>query len=540
MPKSSQRSAQLRVITLGIVICLVAGSLLRVIGLETKIFWIDEVFTGVRIAGFTTIEVSADLTAKSQLTAASLDQFQYPNPEKTALNTLTGLATEEPHLPPLYFLLTRWWTMGLPKAIWAIRSFSALVSVLSLGLMYWLGRSLFQSAFTGALAASLMAVSPFHWIYAQEARPYSLWGALILLSSACLLQAWRRQRWQAWGLYTLVTVAMLYTFLYSIWVVLAQGLAIVWLSMGEAQTGQRLKAFFVAVAIAVFGFLPWLITLGQHWQTGLQFAQWQRTAPTGGFGGLMLTWGLHLCRLFVDFEATYPFSWGQLFPYGLLVLASVLLTGYGIYQVCQTAPSSITRFLLPLIVVPMLALILPDMLLGTQQSSATRYFMPTLLGIELAVAYALATQLQREFHAKRGARLGCLLIGGLWILGLVACLTGSLGRTTWGKSGGYIPYVAAAINRTEAPIVISDVDLWIVSLAHELENDTTIAVFNSVQAPPPLPTDYTHYFLYGVPETTAQTLTQAGYRLTHFEGLDQVPIWCLYPDGYSITPCPPQ
>ena len=50
---------------------------------------------------------------------------------------------------------------------------------------------------------------------------------------------------------------------------------------------------------------------------------------------------------------------------------------------------------------------------------------------------------------------------------------------------------------------------------------------------------YSHYFLYGLPEATAQMLAQTGHRLMPFEGLDQVPIWCFYPEGYPITACPP-
>lgn len=38
---------------------------------------------------------------------------------------------------------------------------------------------------------ALIAVSPFHVLYAQEAREYSLWTVTILLSSAALLRAMR-------------------------------------------------------------------------------------------------------------------------------------------------------------------------------------------------------------------------------------------------------------------------------------------------------------------------------------------------------------
>ncbi|MEG3987264.1 hypothetical protein QUA13_08880 [Microcoleus sp. S28C3] len=41
------------------------------------------------------------------------------------------------------------------------------------------------------IAVGLLAVSPLHVLYAQEARPYCLWPALILISCASLLRAMR-------------------------------------------------------------------------------------------------------------------------------------------------------------------------------------------------------------------------------------------------------------------------------------------------------------------------------------------------------------
>jgi uncharacterized membrane protein len=36
-------------------------------------------------------------------------KYQQINPEKTWLDTVKGLATEEPQLSPLYFILARFW-----------------------------------------------------------------------------------------------------------------------------------------------------------------------------------------------------------------------------------------------------------------------------------------------------------------------------------------------------------------------------------------------------------------------------------------------
>jgi len=91
----------------------------------------------------------------------------------------------DPNIPPLYYLITHF-IMDLGDKEWILRFPSVLFSVLSVFLFYlvlnnWLGRK------HGLMGALVMALSPFHIWYSQEARPYAL---LILLS---LLSLWLLQ-----------------------------------------------------------------------------------------------------------------------------------------------------------------------------------------------------------------------------------------------------------------------------------------------------------------------------------------------------------
>jgi uncharacterized membrane protein len=78
---------------------------------------------------------------------------------------------------------------------------SAVFSLLALPCMYWLCLELFESSLTAWLAVSLLAVSPFPIVYAQEARPYSLFVLIILLSSAALLRGMRLKTNSSWAIY---------------------------------------------------------------------------------------------------------------------------------------------------------------------------------------------------------------------------------------------------------------------------------------------------------------------------------------------------
>jgi 4-amino-4-deoxy-L-arabinose transferase-like glycosyltransferase len=109
----------------------------------------------------------------------------------TVLSSHTSLASVlfdppvDPNIPPLYYLLMSA-LQGLGDSEIALRMPSAVVGVLSIPLMYsvarqWLGR-------TALLAALLLAVSPLHVWYSQEARPYALLIFLALLGVRFLQQ----------------------------------------------------------------------------------------------------------------------------------------------------------------------------------------------------------------------------------------------------------------------------------------------------------------------------------------------------------------
>ena len=112
--------------------------------------------------------------------------------------------------PPLYFLLL-WPWVKLGDSETLLRLPSALLGIASLPLLYRLGRSL-AGAREGLVAMALLAVSPFHVMYSQEARSYSLLFFLCLLSLNLLVAVRRRpgdrHRWAALAA---VTAAIVYT-----------------------------------------------------------------------------------------------------------------------------------------------------------------------------------------------------------------------------------------------------------------------------------------------------------------------------------------
>jgi uncharacterized membrane protein len=90
--------------------------------------------------------------------------------------------------------------------------------------MYWLCLELFESSLTPWLAVSLLAVSPFQIVYAREARPYSLFVLIILLSSAALLRGMRLKTNSSWAIYAATVGLGFYSHLLFVLVLLGHGM----------------------------------------------------------------------------------------------------------------------------------------------------------------------------------------------------------------------------------------------------------------------------------------------------------------------------
>jgi mannosyltransferase len=150
MTQSSKRTAPLLLAIIAL------GALLRFYHIGDKSLWIDEAF--------------------------SLWMARQPPGEM-----LEWLVRIDQH-PPLYYLLLHVW-MRLGDGEATVRALSALCSTLTIPLIYLLGHRLAGSKL-GLLPALILAVSPFHVHFAQEARMYALLtlnASLAMLALACLL-----------------------------------------------------------------------------------------------------------------------------------------------------------------------------------------------------------------------------------------------------------------------------------------------------------------------------------------------------------------
>lgn len=152
---------------------IILGVFFRVINIAQKPYWHDEIYTSLRISGYTSPEVVEQIYDKI-IGIDDILRYQCPSQEKKLSDTVRGLAVEEPQHPPLFYWLEAIWTRWFGCSITTTRSLAVLFSLLTLPAIYWLCRELFQSPIVAWMAIALTSISPIHIRYAQEARQYSL------------------------------------------------------------------------------------------------------------------------------------------------------------------------------------------------------------------------------------------------------------------------------------------------------------------------------------------------------------------------------
>ncbi len=163
---------------------------------------------------------------------------------------------------PLYFLLLRLWTMGVGSSAFALRTFSLLWAILSLPILYHLGRRLVGHA--APIAVLLFAAAPYLVWYAQEVKMYTLVPFLVLMALYALERAARGEgRW-----WWCVLVATSLAFYAHILAALLIPVEVLWFLLMPARSKRAWRGGLLTLAGLTLPYLPLL-----RWQLPLLFQE---------------------------------------------------------------------------------------------------------------------------------------------------------------------------------------------------------------------------------------------------------------------------
>ena len=471
-----------------LLLLMILGIFFRFYHIDHKVYWYDETMTSLRISGYTQTQFEETIYGKNRFTIGELrGQYQYPTNDSSSADMWTALA-QHPEHSPAYYVLARAWMQLWPNQVVSIRLLSVLISLLALPCMYWLTWELFGSDLASWAATATLAISPFHVLYAQEAREYALWTVTILLSSATLLWANRHSSPYRWLVYGLTNALGLYVHPFSAFVSVSHGVYI--LVSERFCLSRRSWLYLMATGLSVILLIPWLVTV---WNQADLFVSNTASVNQPRAGVLQLFWLLNLSRLFFDLNQ----GPSAINPIHYILAGLLILSVWNLYR--RATPNSF-GFVMVLMGVTGLAILGPDILLGGRRSSITRYAIPAYLGIQISMAFLFASQISRNPFATHGAfrlskpwRNGAIALA---LAGILSCAVNSHYPVWWHKSYAKSrrnPDVAEFINgfvkqqkeptngvmqrrQKYRPLVISDKKPagQVLSLSHLLESDVNI------------------------------------------------------------------
>lgn len=220
-----------------IAIIAVVAFILRLISL-TQSLWLDEAIN---------VNAAAGLSLKSLIFKYSLGDFH----------------------PPLFHVILRGWILLFGSSEAVVRIPSVILGTLTVYITYLIGKKLFEGK-TGLIAATLIATSPLHIYYSQEARMYALAAFLASLSAYFFISIIKKDNFYLWVGFVVTTVLMLYTD-YLPYLLLPVYLAYL-LTIRKKLSKSTVRAFIPALILIIILLVPWLIIFPKQLGVGLSAA----------------------------------------------------------------------------------------------------------------------------------------------------------------------------------------------------------------------------------------------------------------------------
>lgn len=223
--------------------------------------------------------------------------------------------------PPLYFLMTGYWSLFAGDSHLALRFPSILLGILTVAMIYRIGADTFgRTAQAGREDVSwygmlMFALLPAAVTYSQEIRHYGLFVAAVTWSCLLFARILRTPRAHLLVMYTVSVALMLYTLYFAVWIIGLQVIVGLLMWQGDHRIEWRVSwrergTLVLAWLAAGLAYLPWvLVILDQQWGIltgGIAGAPGTfRSTPADLLrllelllgGGLALTFGMYIVGL---------------------------------------------------------------------------------------------------------------------------------------------------------------------------------------------------------------------------------------------------
>ncbi|WP_144051381.1 glycosyltransferase family 39 protein [Geminocystis herdmanii] len=444
-----------------IIIVILWGVFFRVTNIDKKIYWEDEVYTSLRVAGYKSYQISDKLFHGNIITNQDVLHFQILQPETTFNDTWQTLKTAPEH-PPLYYILLRFWQDIFGSSITINRSLSIVFSLLCFPAIYWLALELFKDNFFGLIAVALISISPMQILYAQEARQYSLFTLTIILSSLFFLKAVKSNKIYDWLLYSFALTLVFYTSLLSVFLPIINTIYIYSI---KVKNNFNIKLnFWKYTILSIIFFSPWIFIVLFNLTLLKNRTKWMYIDKS--IFSLVYACFFNFTKLFV-FSRVKEINW-------ILTLIIIIFIIYCLYYLIKNTDKNIWLHCLLFAIIPTIALLLSDIIFGSIRSNLSRYLFPAYVSIYLTITYTFGTKI--KLNSKIWSIIFCLFI----TIQLIYNSHLSSSEYSWNKEQHQSVLnlqIANIINDNQNSLVITQIDksyriAHFISLSYQLKPET--------------------------------------------------------------------
>jgi len=197
------------------------------------------------------------------------------------------MATGTDYSPPLFFALEHFILQGFGVSEWTIRFLPAVFGVLTIPVMYLVGKEFWDDKNIGLVTAGLVTFSPFLIYYSQEARSYSLALLFVAAEFYFFLKTLKSEGttdWLNWAVFGLFAGLAFWTHYYTL---VFTGLLMVYLLVtgilsNDKRMGVNKQSVYISTGVLLLISLPLILALIPV------FAQRTASSPTYGIQGVSI------------------------------------------------------------------------------------------------------------------------------------------------------------------------------------------------------------------------------------------------------------
>jgi len=296
---------------------------------------------------------------------------------KRPIGELLALTGVDAH-PPLYYLLLKGWAGLFGWGEYALRSLSAVLASLTVGIVFLVVRKLFTTR-TALVVLPFVVLAPFALRYGYEIRMYALAALIGALASLALLYAYTSKKKLPWTLYAILVALGMYT-LYmtaALWLAHAIWLLVVSKRKGRPFFKQRWVLALVGAVVLFASYLPTLVYQLTH------------SALPGIGAPVTLTKLADISSMLLIFTP----EWKLNTFISLAILSVIVLVGYLLSVIHKRLPKSQRPFLwfaIALVLVPIAFFALsslPKPIFINRYMAHIAIFVYMLIGITVALGW---------------------------------------------------------------------------------------------------------------------------------------------------------